>query len=99
VHSCALQSEGRVILVIVTFLGYIFILTSIMTFRIGSLGLVMVLCYFILPTLAFKKVFIYLRILALLLVAFGIRHMGWSMYQEYLTAFCFHEKLPFGGYH
>jgi hypothetical protein len=21
------------------------------------------------------------------------------MYQGYLTAFCFHEKLPFGGYH
>jgi hypothetical protein len=27
-------------------------------------------------------------------VAFGIRHAGWSKYQGYLTAFCFHEKLP-----
>ncbi len=25
-------------------------------------------------------------------VAFGIRHVGWSKYQGYLTAFCFHEK-------
>jgi hypothetical protein len=43
VHSCALQSEGRIILIIVTFLGYIFILTTIVTFRISSLGLVVVL--------------------------------------------------------
>ncbi len=71
----------------------------IMTFRISSLGLVVVLCYLILPTLVFEKVFIYLRLFALMLVAFGIRHAGWSMYQGYLTAFCFHEKLPFGGYH
>jgi hypothetical protein len=34
-----------------------------------------------------------------MLVAFGSRHAGWSMNKEYLTAFCFHEKLPFGGYH
>jgi hypothetical protein len=32
-------------------------------------------------------------------VVFGIRHVGWSKYQGYLTAFCFHEKLPFSGYH
>jgi hypothetical protein len=47
----------------------------------------------------FEKVFIYLHILALMFVAFGIRHMGWSKYQGYLTAFCFHEKLPFSGCH
>jgi hypothetical protein len=29
-----------------------------------------------------------------MLVAFSIRHACWSMYQGYLTAFCFHEKLP-----
>jgi hypothetical protein len=38
-----------------------------------------------LPTLAIEKVFIYLRILALMFVAFGIRHAGWSMYQGYLA--------------
>jgi hypothetical protein len=27
-----------------------------------------------------------------MLVAFGIRHAGWSMYQGYLNVFCFHEK-------
>ncbi len=37
--------------------------------------------------LAFEKVFIYLCILALMFVAFGIRHAGWSMYQGYLTVF------------
>jgi hypothetical protein len=25
-------------------------------------------------------------------VAFGIRHVGWSIYQGYLTVFCFHEN-------
>ena len=29
----SLQSEGRIILIIVTFFGYIFILTTIITFR------------------------------------------------------------------
>jgi hypothetical protein len=33
----------------------------------------------------FEKVFIYMRILALMFVAFGIRHAGWSMYHGYLT--------------
>jgi hypothetical protein len=33
----------------------------------------------------FEKVFIYLRILVLMFVAFGIRHAGWSMYHGYLT--------------
>jgi hypothetical protein len=56
----------------------------------------MVLCLIIVPTLVFEKVFIHLRILVLMLVAFGIRHAGWSKYQGYLTTFCFHEKLPFG---
>jgi hypothetical protein len=32
-------------------------------------------------------VFIYLRILALMFVAFGIRQAGWSKYQGYLTVF------------
>jgi hypothetical protein len=27
-----------------------------------------------------------------MLVAFGIRHACWSMYQGYLTAFCFNEN-------
>jgi hypothetical protein len=43
VHSCALQSEGKLILIIVTFAGYIFILTTIMTLGHNSLGLVVVL--------------------------------------------------------
>ena len=52
----------------------------------NSLGLVMVLFFIIVPTLALEKVFIHLRILAPMLVAFGIRHSGWSaMYQGYLT--------------
>jgi hypothetical protein len=59
----------------------------------------MELFYIIVPILAYEKVFVYLRILALMFVAFDIRHAGWSMYQGYLTAFCFHEKLPFGGNH
>jgi hypothetical protein len=46
------------------------------------------------PCFAFEKVFIYLRILALMFVAFGIRHAGWPMYQGNLTAFCFHINLP-----
>jgi hypothetical protein len=100
VHICALQSEGRITLIIVTFSGYVFILTRIMTLGHNSLGLVMVLFFIIVPTLALEKVFIHLRILAPMLVAFGIRHSGWSaMYQGYLTVFCFHEKLPFSGYH
>jgi hypothetical protein len=91
VPSCALQSEGRIILIIVTFSGYIFILTTIMTLGHNSLGLVVVLFQIIVPTLAFEKVFIYLHILAFMLVAF--------VYQRYLTAFCYHKKLPFSGYH
>jgi hypothetical protein len=63
------------------------------------LGLVVALCQIIVTTLAFEKVSIYLHILALMFVAFGIRHAGWSKYQGYLTVFCFDEKLPFGGYH
>jgi hypothetical protein len=51
------------------------------------------------PTHAFEKVFIYLRIFVFMFVAFGIIQAGWSKYQGYLTVFCFHEKLPFGGYH
>jgi hypothetical protein len=47
----------------------------------------------------FWESLIYLRILVLMFVAFGIRHAGWSKYQGYLTAFCFHEKLSFSGYH
>ncbi len=43
-----------------------------MTLGHTSLGLVMVLFLVIVPTLAFQKVFIYLHILALMLVAFGI---------------------------
>ncbi len=44
----------------------------IMTLGRNSLGLVMVLFLIIVATLAFEKAFIYLRILALMLVAFGI---------------------------
>jgi hypothetical protein len=51
------------------------------------MGLVVVLCSIIVPTLAFDKVFIYLHILVLVFVAFGIRHTGWSKYQGYLIVF------------
>ncbi len=71
-HSCALQSEGKIILIIVTFSWCIFILTTVMTLRYNSLGLAMVLFLIIVPTLALVKVFIYLCILVLMLVAFGI---------------------------
>jgi hypothetical protein len=71
-----------------------------MTFRINSLGFShgVMLNHNTYPF--FEKVFIYMHILALMFVAFGIRHVGWSMYYRYLTwLFCFHEKLPYGGYH
>ncbi len=41
------------------------------------------------------KVFIYLCILALMFVAFGIRHADWSMYQGYLTVFLLSWKTAF----
>jgi hypothetical protein len=59
----------------------------IMTFGHNSLGLVMVLFLIIVPTIALEKIFIYLRILVLLFVAFGNLHAGWSTYRRYLTAF------------
>jgi hypothetical protein len=57
---------------IVTFSGCILILTTIMTLGHNSLGLVVVIFLIIVPTHALEKVFIYLLILVLMLVAFGI---------------------------
>ncbi len=92
VHSFALQSEGRIILIIITFIEFRVYLHFYYNMTLGhnSLGWVMVLFYSTYP--CFKKVFIYLRMLALMLVAFGIWHVGCSMYHIYIQlCFCFHE--------
>ncbi len=66
-----------------------------MTLERNSLGLVVVLFLVMAPTLALEKVFIYLHILVLMLVAFEPQ-IG----QCIRDTCCFvHEKLPFGGYH
>ncbi len=84
VVHCNLRVESSSI---VTFLDIFLSLLQLWLLWLNSLGLVVVLCQIIVHTLAFKKVLIYLRILALMFVAFGIRHAGWSMYQGYLTVF------------
>ncbi len=95
--TCNLRVESSSLYL--SFQGIFSSLLWLWLLRPNSLGLVMVLFYIIVPTLAFEKVFIYLHILVLMFVAFGIRHTGGSIYWGYLTVFCFHEKLPFNGYH